>query len=243
MNMCCRSLLVSIAGFLLLGCSLSDDAPKISVYAASFDFNVSAEGWMADFADFPAVEGDSIPYEFSFSHTNLPPYLGAQKGLMLSCSNYSDDLFMFMKKKITGLIPNTVYSIVFEIELATNARTNSTEPSAPASGSVFLKAGASAVEPASKVESNEYVLNIDKGAPNQNGAHAIFLGDVATPPSYNGNEYVIMTRSNDLTSGPEFIARSNDAGEIWIFVGTDSLFEDPMTVYFTKVSLVFSAPY
>lgn len=239
--MCCRINLVLVSLALLFGCSPSDDTPRILVHAASFDFNESAEGWIADFSDFPASLDDTISYEVSFAHATLPPNFGQKRGLMLSLESENSDLFMFVKRKISGLMPNTVYNIVFEVELATNARLDMYDPSGPSSKNVYLKAGATSVEPVREVSSNDNVLNIDKGKFNQHGTNAILLGSIATPPSLY--EYVLMTRSNDLASGPDFIARTNSAGELWILVGTDSHYEGPVTVYFTKVNLVFSTPY
>lgn len=239
--MCCRINLVLVSFAFLFGCSPSDDTPKILVQSASFDFNKSVDGWIADVTDFPATLDDTATFELTVAHTDLPSSFGQRKGLMLSLDSENSNLFMFVKRKISGLVPNTLYNIVFEVELATNAHLDGYDASGSASNNLYLKAGAASIEPAREVSSNDYVLNIDKGKPNQHGTNAILLGNIATPPSLN--EYVLITRSNDLVNGPDFIARTNSEGELWIFVGTDSQYQGPVTVYFTKVNLVFSTPY
>ena len=106
---------------LFCSCSFSDDNPSISVFTASFDFSQAQGAWQGDFSDLPANEDDSTFYELKVAYTDLPSNLGSKKSMMLSGNNHSDDLFMFMKRKITGLIPNTCYTLVFEIELASDA--------------------------------------------------------------------------------------------------------------------------
>ena len=113
----CSRMIVFVCMMLLCSCSLSDDDKGISVFSVSFDFSESADGWTADFADLPANAEDSIFYELKHGYTNLPANLGMRKAIMLSGNNHSDDLFMFIKRKVTGLNPNTSYTLVFEVEL------------------------------------------------------------------------------------------------------------------------------
>ena len=116
MNMCCRNFSLILLT-IFCGCSLSNDDPSASIFTASFDFSESQAGWEADFSDMPASPADSLFYELKFAYTTLPENLGEQQSLMLSGHNHSDDLFMFIKRKVSGLIPNTTYTLVFEVEL------------------------------------------------------------------------------------------------------------------------------
>lgn len=225
----------------LSSCSFSDDNPSISVFTASFDFSKSQDGWEGDFADFPANLEDSAFYELKFAYTDLPSNLGAKKSIMMSGNNHSDDLFMFIKRKIAGLIPNTNYTLVFEIELASDAPAGSVGVGGSPGESVYLKAGASSVEPVKVVQSNQYVLNIDKGNQSTSGSNAIVLGDVAIPAG--GYGFTLISRTNASYSAQPFIAQTNSAGEIWLLVGTDSAFEGTTTVYYTKMNIVFSTAY
>lgn len=239
--MCSRSIAVICLILLCNGCSLSDDSPGISVFSASFDFNQSQGGWEADFTDLPSDPGDSSLYELKFAYTDLPPHLGPRKSIMLSGNNHSDDLFMFIKKKITGLVPNTAYNLVFEIELASNAKAGLAGIGGAPGESVYLKAGATKIEPLKIIQGDQYVLNVDKGNQISSGANAIKIGDIAIPSS--ATDYTLITRSNASSSDQPFIAQSNDAGEMWLLVGTDSGFEGTTTVYYTKVNVLFSASY
>jgi hypothetical protein len=224
----------------LCSCSFSDADKGISIFSVSFDFGQSEEGWIADFSDLPSSDEDSTFYELKYAYTNLPPNLVTQKAMMLSGNNHSDDLFMFIKRKVTGLSPNTVYALVFEVELASNAPKGSVGIGGSPGESVYLKAGASELEPVKNVQGDRYVLNIDKGNQGEAGSNATVLGDIATPLAVA--EYTLITRNNASPSAEPLIAQSNSAGEIWLMIGTDSGFEGTTTVYYTKINVLFSRP-
>lgn len=240
MTMCCKNISYLLL-IILFGCSIDDD-PSVSVFTASFDFSESLDGWEADFADLPTGENDSAFYELKYAYTALPQNLGGKKSIMLSGNNHSDDLFMFIKRKITGLVPNTTYTLVFEVEVASNASQGSVGAGGSPGGSVYLKAGATKIEPLKVVENDRFILNIDKGNQSMPGMNAIVLGDIAIPA--NASEYTLITRSNVASSSsPVFMAQTNNDGEIWLLVGTDSGFEGITTIYYTRINIIFSTSY
>lgn len=236
-----RLLIAVLITLLFNGCSLSDP-DGIDIYSDYYDFNEGMQGWTVDFADYPAGEDDSVGYELNFSYTNLPGTLASLKGIMMSGNNHSDDLFMFMKKKVSGLPANTVFTIVFQVEMASNAPTGAMGAGGAPGESVFVKAGASTMEPKKVIDTQEdrYVLNIDKGNQFEDGEDVITLGNIAVAPSTT--EYTLITRSNMNTS-PRFVVKTNDKGELWLIVGTDSGFEGVSTVYYTQLNFVFSTTY
>ena len=236
----CSRMIVLVCVMLLCNCSFSDVDKGISVFSVSFDFSQSEEEWKADFVDLPSNDKDSTFYELKYAYTNLPANLATQKAMMLSGNNHSDDLFMFIKRKVTGLNPNTSYKLVFEVELASNAPKGSVGIGGSPGESVYLKAGASEIEPVKNVQGDRYVLNIDKGNQGVGGSSATVLGDISTPLTVT--EYTLITRNNASPSGEPLIATTNSAGELWLLIGTDSGFEGTTTVYYTKINVLFSRP-
>src|SRR5690606_35845199 len=82
-------------------------------------FNTETEGWLGDFAEYPA--GEEEAFDLYFGHDTLPEPLNPGQGaLKLSGMNNNNDLFMFVKKRISDLEPNTVYYANFIVEFATN---------------------------------------------------------------------------------------------------------------------------
>ena len=222
----------------LCGCDVSADEGGILVFTHTFDFSREQGDWVVEFSDFPANPQDSTDYELISAYTDRPANLGAnQKSIMISGNNHSDDLFMFMKRKITGLSPNTDYAIVFDVELASNARKGSFGAGGAPGESVYLKAGAIGMEPKSVIDHEQHVLNVDKGNQSTSGESTVTLGDIAIP-DYT-DQYALITRTNSGSQSP-FIARANSKGELWLIVGTDSGFEGVTTVYYTRVNVIFS---
>lgn len=236
-----RSFLFALfIGLALSACTLPDDELALWVFSESYDFSQGQYDWQADFSDYPATAEDSVNYELKFEYTDRPANLGSGKAIMMSGINHSDDLFMFMKKKITGLEPDTDYNLVFEVELASNAPTGAVGIGGAPGESVYLKVGACYKEPKKVIDEGKYTLNIDKGDQINAGEDMIVLGNIAVAPTTTN--YTLITRTNATANAP-FVARTNSQGELWIIVGTDSGFEGTTTLYYTKVNIVFSVLY
>jgi len=233
--------LIAILLLVMFGCGPSGDENGILVFSDNYDFALGQDSWEVDFTDFPAAADDSVYYELNFSYTDRPSNLGENlKSMMLSGYNH-ESLFMFMKKKITGLTPYTDYALVFDVELASNAPRASLTPGIASGESVFLKAGATGIEPQRVIDGSYFTLNVDKGPTQDPGEATVVLGDISVDTD-NG-QYALITRNNaeNSTTDSQFIARSNSRGELWLIIGTDSESEGGTTVYYTKVNVVFSA--
>lgn len=222
-----------IFAVVLLGCEPSVEDDGFYVFSEVFNFNEGSQGWQGDFADYPV--DDSIFYELTYQYANLPTNLGVGKALLLSGNNHSDDLFMFLKKKITGLSPNAEYNASFEVKFATNAAKNSVGAGGSPSESVFLKAGSSVHEPLKVNEDGYYRMNLDKGNQSTRGENSIVMGTIGSAYT-DGSNYALETMTN-LTS---LRAHTNQDGDLWILIGTDSGFEGTTTIYFTEISLILT---
>jgi hypothetical protein len=196
------------------------------------NFQRDQDGWVADIADYGVAQEGIM--EFRSGLKNLPaPLDTTRKSVLLESMNRSDDAFMFLKKKVTGLQPNKDYSLVFAVELASKYPTNSIGIGGSPGSSVFLKVGASAVEPVKEKKDDFYSLNIDKGYQNDNGKDAILIGNIGVDDD-DADGYELITRSN---ADKPFVARSNGNGELWLLVGTDSGFEGLTTLYYSQIKV------
>ncbi|HLT73130.1 MAG TPA: hypothetical protein VKZ75_10780 [Cyclobacteriaceae bacterium] len=219
-----------ILGF--AGCEIGPDSHDLLIVSQFYDFADSDHGWKGDFSDYPV--GDSIAYGLCVRHDLLPANLGDGKGLMISGTNYSDDLFMFIKKRVTGLIPSQEYQVGFQIKFASNAPQGSVGIGGSPGESVYLKAGASAVEPVKVSKNGYYQMNIDKGNQLSGGQNMVLIGNIASHS--NSFDYSFVERNN----GASFTATSDANGELWLIVGTDSGFEGTTTLYYTGISVIFT---
>lgn len=214
-------------------CSCKDDTDDEPVTRSfTYDFEEGTEGWTAGFSDYPA-EWEEDRFEFSFEHTDLPQEVNENsQALMLSGRNISDDLFMFIKKNITGLKPDQPYLLHVEVELASQYPEESVGIGGSPGGSVYLKAGGTAIEPQPVMEDGEIRMNIDKGNQSQGGADMQVLGTVGIP----GEEFSYQFIQRDNLQNPLEL-RSDASGNLWVIVGTDSGFEGTTTLFYNSITL------
>lgn len=220
--------------FTSAGCKKDNVTNTVGPKEFIFNFQASADGWKGGFADYPKEPNVESYYKLEFSYSMLPSPLNSNEGaLRQSGINHSDDLFMFVKKKITGLCPNTNYKIDLEIEFATNAASGSCGVGGAPGESVFIKAGASINEPMKLIDNsdNYYRLNIDKGNQSQDGVNMKLIGDFA-----NGTELNVYKLKVLKTAIPISV-NSNSKGEVWVIVGTDSGFEAITTIYYNRIKV------
>ncbi|MCM4158602.1 hypothetical protein FHG64_03145 [Antarcticibacterium flavum] len=212
-----------------LACDSDDEQPRNDRLTLKYEFEADAEGWTGDFADYPA--GEEEAYGLEFKHSPHPePLDNSQGSLMLTGRNHSDDLFMFVKRQVTGLSPNTEYRLNFEVEFASNVATGQFGIGGSPGESVYLKAGATPAEPQKEEdELGWYRLDIDKGNQATGGRHMVVIGNFA-----NGTDNNIYTLKTLSTSVPLTVT-TNSEGSLWLLFGTDSGFEGETTIYMNSI--------
>ena len=201
----------------------------------TFNFEDGAQGWKVEFADLPVDYDDSI-YELAHEHRPLPN--GPEgNGIYVQGHNRSDDLFMYLKKQVDGLRPNVAYAVSISIDLATNVSEGLVGIGGSPGGSVFVKAGATTVEPEVVEDSNQYLrMNIDKGNQSRGGESMAVLGDIAHPEVID-REYWIKTLVN---ADKPLNVTADGEGRVWLIVGTDSGFEGLTGLYFARISYILT---
>ncbi len=198
-----------------------------------FTFQSDAEGWTAGFADLPADFEPSI-YELDSGYRPLPPGLEGN-GLYIQGHNRSDDLFMFFKRRIDGLREDADYEVFASLDLATNVASGLIGIGGSPGESVFVKAGASTVEPQAVGEILR--MNIDKGNQSKGGEAMVVVGNAAHP-EVEREEYRL--KSLDNAGNPVHVTTDSNGG-LWLIVGTDSGFEGLSTFYYARIEFTLRA--
>lgn len=217
---------------MLSACKKSSNNSPSTGNQYEYNFSAGAEGWIGDFADYPNEPSVEQFYQLEFSHTGLPAPLNTTDGaLKLSGINKSDDLFMFIKKKITGLEAGKKYTVNLTIDFATDVANNMVGIGGSPGESVFVKAGAVALEPKKMINTSEnwFRMNIDKNNQSNSGNDMKVIGNFAN--GTNVNTYTIK----QLSTITPITVQANPQGEIWLVVGTDSGFEGRTTIYYNSV--------
>lgn len=214
--------------------------PTVAPPTLSYDFREGAQGWESGFADYPP--GEEEFYELEAGLRPLPAGVEPSgQAYYISGSNRSDDLYMFLKRKLgpqEGVRPDTAYRLKYTIVFASNAASGCLGIGGAPGESVTLKAGGSNVEPLPVVEGDIFRMNVDKGQQTEGGPAGSVVGDVANglpceEASEAGRPYVSLRKEH--TS--EFSVASNAAGELWLLVGTDSGFEGVTSLYYQSITV------
>lgn len=220
--------LVAVAASLGCGSAPRDGDPcERPPPLGSLSFRGDDLGWSGGSADYPvAWEGQM---EIALGVRDLPPPLtGHGRAFYTAGRNDSDDLFFFLKRRLTGLVPLTAYSVRFRVVTAGDGR----------GAHLHVKAGATSVEPGRVVVTEAgtpyYRMNVDKGVQANGGADALYLGPVRATI----DDPVFACEPLDSPGALE--VTSDRDGSMWLFVGADSSFEVLMEAYWLRVDVSVS---
>jgi hypothetical protein len=206
------------------------------------DFNKVAstnqpDGWSAVFAEYP--DGANVFYELASGIQNLPqPLDQAKKAFILSGNNHSDALQMWLVKQLSGLSPESKYSIETEVELASKYPDESIGIGGSPGNSVHLVskfATQGYTLEKGKSESDNVKLVLKKVEAVPESVLEFELGDV----SITSDQYVyqLITRKK---SSETHVAVTDKDGKLWAVVGTWSGFEGISTLYYTRIKITLT---
>jgi hypothetical protein len=228
--------LCSIASVLALGFGTAEAAclPNLPDRLV-FTFCHDSGGWVGGFADLPADELEGELFALSFRRAAVPGQPAFLRGLMLSGANRSDDLFMFLKRQVTGLVPGARYAVGLRATLSTEAGRGCVGIGGAPGEGVTVKAGAVPFEPLAVAEDGFLRMNLDKGEQASGGADAVVLGDLAADRARCEGGVFVPKRF--ATWGQAIVGEADEDGNLWLIVGTDSGFEGTTTYFVTALQL------
>ncbi|MDG3007669.1 dockerin type I repeat-containing protein [Paludisphaera mucosa] len=216
--------------------------PVADAVTRSYDFAQGAQGWTADFADLPVDPNDT--YELDSGIRDLPSELdGDGTGYLLQSHNRSDDVFMFLTRKLTsadGIVAGQEYQVEFTLKFASNAPSGGVGAGGAPGEAVVLKAGASTIEPTTVVQNGYDRLNVDKGNNSEGGTAASVAGNIANGLQPQDGQasvpYVSLSREHTHTA----TVKADAQGNLWLIVGTDSGYEGITAVYFQSIAVTLT---
>ncbi len=215
----------------LTGCSSNSGLVQLDIVN---DFSENDDGWESGFADLPS--GNNTGFELESGRKALPSGLDGY-GIYLQGHNLSDDLFMYITKQLSGLMPSTTYSVSFNIDLITNVPSGGMGIGGAPGESVYLKVGASDHQPIVEETGNGFLeLNVDKGYQSSDGSEMFTIGNVASEDVIDETHFVIKSLNAE---GFEFTA--DEDGNLWLIIGTDSGFEGLTTLYYSQIQVSLTA--
>ncbi|MDW3216555.1 MAG: hypothetical protein R8G01_21360 [Ilumatobacteraceae bacterium] len=240
---------IALSAVVIGSCSDEDDSTNGSTTTSGpggdvtlvDDFENGSDGWASDMSDFSEA---TRPDDFLSETGSAPPGFDAADGFVhLAATNTSDDVFMFLRRQVgpdDGLEPSTDYEIGYTVEFASDAPTGCAGIGGAPGESVWLKVGATAEEPLPVNSDGDVRLSVDKGNQSQAGPAAVIAGDVANgipceealdsdrPP------FAMVEHSAAIE------ATTDDEGNLWLFVGTDSGFEGRTSIHYDRIEVNLS---
>lgn len=219
---------LSLLTLVFASCDKADDDSKREF---NFTFENGTEGWRSYFSDYH-VDGEDF-YELDFQHTNLPlPLDTTVKALMITGHNHSDDLISMIYRKFDGLEPAKTYAVTFNIDLASNTASNSF--GIGGSPDIAIGAGGLPFAPSSSIDDEGlYRPNFTSALQSKLSNDTLkMLGTIGV-----GEDVHIFTMINRNNNNSPINITTNDKGEMWLLIGTDSGYEGITTLYYTSIKI------
>ena len=197
-----------------------------------FDFGQGAAGWIAGSADYSAA---TAPTDVIAEARTLPtPFTGT--GYFQSGTNHSDDLFLYIKTPISGLVPGVTYAVSAKLEFLTDVPSGCVGVGGSPGESVWLVLAASTAEPQTLMSGGDFRLNIDRGNQSKGGTNGLVLGTMANKvPDCGSRRWESKTLNTPVPS--PLAAKADEKGVLWVLVGFDSGFEALSRLYYQRLTV------
>jgi hypothetical protein len=200
---------------------------------------------LVDFSSETACVGADADYTAetappdSLSAPGLLPAPFNGPGWRLSGTNRSDDLFVYVKCKLSGLQPGQSYRVGFAVSLLTDAPSGCVGVGGPPGEGVTVHAGISATEPLTQRQLDGYFrVNLDRGNQAQGGSESQALGHIGN--SVSNCASTRQFEAKFLAPAAALVVTPDKRGDVWLHVGIDSGFESYSEVYLRSVSIQFT---
>ena len=213
----------------LSGCNKENERLN-AVTIVESQFQTSTENWIGGFSEFSS-KTDTASLDTAIGRSRMPIAIDSTRyGLRIQGHNRSDDMFMFFKKKVIGLIPNRSYRITFQVDFGTQFAQTSVGSGGSPGISTYLKAGASSNEPVVTLKDGKYNININKGNQSESGTEMVVIGNAS-----NGIDSTLYRLVAHSSNSSPLTIKANANGVIWLCVGTDSGFEGLSIFYYDRI--------
>ena len=235
-------LLATVAGAALAvssGCELLGQGdPFLRIHP--FEFPHDSQGWTADFSGYSASES-AKSLSLTFEHRLLPEEAD-QTGTALYLAGHNreqgNSLFMFVKRRVEDLAPNTAYRVHMTLKVTSTSpgklcRTQTLPFDDPIRATI--QAGAFSSEPTVKVRDGVHRFTVDRTrkAPVGRLARVDTIEHSLRNCGFPGGFHVLRTYNHN----DQVRVRTDSDGRLWAVVGLETLFGVKTTFYIKSIKL------
>jgi len=173
--------------------------------------------------------------------TQLPSPYEYRKGIEFSWNNYNQDIKGFIKKKITGLSPNSKFTIEFSVNILSFMSEECIGVGGSPGKDVTVKASLLEQEPLKYIDNSglfpTYRVDINENL--FGGDDVNYLGHIGLPVACDD---VFLHQDpvweiKHLTNEDNIIFSSNASGEAWLYVSVDSGVGGTQKVYIAQANV------
>jgi hypothetical protein len=197
-----------------------------------FDFSRGSVVWAGGSSDYGVA---TAPVDVTVDLRSAPLPHGSA-ALHMGGTNRSDDLFIYAKRRISGLAPHTRYRVGFRIRFLTNVGAQCAGAGGPPGEAVTVKMGASRDEPLTFQQGSDFLLNLDKGNQTTSGKDAVALGDLAAAGLGCSRSSFV---EKSLHRPGALYVHTGASGSLWLLIGLDSGFEGFSQAYVRSAAFDF----
>lgn len=195
-----------------------------------FDFAGDAAAWTLGSADYSA---DTAPTDLRAQVQAAPAPLSGRV-LAIGGTNRSDDLFVYVQRRVDGLPPGQRYRATLTLQFVATLPQGCFGVGGAPAEAVYLKAGAGNPQPQVRLIEGEYRFNWDKGNQGEGGPQGVLLGDLSS----SGRDCVPVPAEVRTLTASQTAAVTVDAdGRAWVWVGYDSGYEGGSTLPLLRLTL------
>lgn len=232
---------------MLSACGGSDDddpagtptgaTPTATSVLLTQDFKQGIDGWSGGSSDYTTETApENVVIELRDT-SDVGPKIAGSKGYFISGTNRSDDLLLFVKKQVTGLVANTEYTYSIDsLNFLTDAPSGCMGVGGAPGESVWVITAATAAEPKAVTTNGDTRLNIDHGNQAAPGAASMVLGNIANGLPCDGTR---KFASKLLRNNTGIKVKTDGEGKIWVTFGIDSGFEASSSIYLQNLTVRF----
>lgn len=195
----------------------------VSAQSVNANFELDEEGWIPHFTGYPA--GGEEGCELSAKWSKMISPLNERGGISFSGKNYTGKLFLYLQKEFDGLVPNTNYQVMFNMDWLCRLE-SSTAP-------IAVKIGAVNQEPTFS-ETGLVEASFKKGENGRDGRDFITIGRL-TP-----NEFGYPFQQNFQNYDKAFLVNTTDEGRLFLMIGIEPESVDVVNIFLNTLRVVLS---
>lgn len=229
-------------GFLiaLSGCLNSDEVDNPLLVSTTV-FAEDAEGWDAQFSEYEPGLEDSLKLSFTHDKIMATETIGEVTAVVQSGYATNSDLFMYIKRQISGFKPNTSYQVVFTLELLAQLNVDFNGDLSDEYYGSFLKAAVYTEEPDTLIVDDienpgkkTVTTNFDKGNGRTTGPNMALIGKLEYSNVDESPQILIGSSKQD-----DLIGTTDSEGKMWMMIGVDTNQPIYQSIYYSFIGIEF----